>query len=92
MNLKRAWITQMPPLGWAVIGLSCVAASMPHARANTLIPLGAASNYVILYNDTGGHNLHVTNDTVGGNVGVGGTGKVQFSGPGTITGSVIFGR
>src|SRR5262249_42098563 len=46
----------------------------------------AAGDYGVLYTGTGGHNLSITNVTIGGNVGVGGTGHVQFSGPGTITG------
>src|SRR5262249_22642855 len=52
--------------------------------------LGAAGDYAVLYEGTGGHNLSITNVTVGGNVGVGGTGKVQFSGPGAITGRLDF--
>src|SRR5262249_50326341 len=39
---------------------------------------------------TGGHNLSITNVTINGNIGVGGTGVVQFSGPGTITGRLDF--
>jgi uncharacterized repeat protein (TIGR01451 family) len=48
--------------------------------------LGAAGDYAVLYEGIGGHNLSITNVSIGGNVGVGGTGKVQFSGPGTVTG------
>jgi uncharacterized repeat protein (TIGR01451 family) len=48
--------------------------------------LGAAGDYAVLYEGTGGHNLSITNVSIGGNVGVGGTGHVQFSGPGAITG------
>ena len=54
------------------------------------IPLGNAVNYVVLYEGTGGHNLSVSNVTVNGRVGVGGTGAVQFSGPGTINGELDF--
>jgi PEP-CTERM motif len=56
----------------------------------TTIPLGDASNYAVLYEGTGGHNLSITNVTINGNVGVGGTGVVQFSGPGTINGRLDF--
>jgi uncharacterized repeat protein (TIGR01451 family) len=48
--------------------------------------LGAAGDYAVLYEGIGGHNLQITNVSIGGNVGDGGTGKVQFNGPGTITG------
>ena len=44
----------------------------------------------MLYEGTGGHNLSITNVTVNGNIGVGGTGAVQFSGPGTIAGNLDF--
>ncbi len=48
------------------------------------------SNFAILYEGAGGHNLQITNVTVNGNIGVGGTAAVQFSGPGTISGSLEF--
>jgi PEP-CTERM motif len=56
----------------------------------TSIPLGDASHYAVLYEGTGGHNLSISNVTIDGNVGVGGTGVVQFSGPGTIDGRLDF--
>src|SRR5207247_972115 len=48
--------------------------------------LGGAVDYAVLYTGTGGHNFSITNVGIHGNVGVAGTGVVQFSGPGTITG------
>ena len=54
------------------------------------VPLGAAADYAVLYEGTGGHNLQITNVTINGNIGVGGTGKVQFNGPGTINGRLDF--
>jgi uncharacterized repeat protein (TIGR01451 family) len=48
--------------------------------------LGVAGQYGVLYEGTGGRNLSITNVVIGGNVGVGGTGHVAFSGPGAITG------
>jgi hypothetical protein len=54
------------------------------------VPLGAAADYAVLYEGTGGHNLQITNVTINGNIGVGGTGAVHFSGPGTITGRLDF--
>lgn len=68
--------------------LLAVATSSAHA---TLIQIGSnASNYGLLYEGAGGHNLAITNVTVNGNVGVGGTGVVQDSGPSTIVGNVDF--
>lgn len=60
------------------------------ANAATMLPLGAAADFAVLYDGTGGHNLSISNDTISGNVGVGGTGQVQFSGPGTIDGAMDF--
>jgi hypothetical protein len=54
------------------------------------IPLGTAANYGVLYEGAGGHNISISNVTVNGNVGVGGTGVVQFSGPGIINGRLDF--
>ena len=51
---------------------------------------GDAGGYTVLYEGTGGHNLQITNVSIGGNVGVGGTGHVQFNGPGTIGGRLDF--
>jgi len=61
----------------------------PEARADGF-SLGGAANYAVLYEGTGGHNLSISNVTVNGNVGVGGSGVVQFSGPGTISGELDF--
>ena len=52
--------------------------------------LGLGGQYAVLYEGMGGHNLSISNVTVNGNVGVGGTGHVQFSGPGTIGGRLDF--
>ncbi|HLZ73849.1 PEPxxWA-CTERM sorting domain-containing protein [Phenylobacterium sp.] len=60
------------------------------ATAATELPLGAAANFTVLYTGTGGHNLSISNDIITGAIGVGGTGKVQFSGPGTIGGALDF--
>jgi hypothetical protein len=69
--------------------LFLLVSSTPPSRA-TNIPLGDAANYSVLYEGTGGHNLSISNVTVNGNVGVGGAGVVQFSGPGTINGRLDF--
>jgi hypothetical protein len=63
------------------------AITMPASGA---LILGDAANYVVLYEGTGGHNLQITNVTVNGNIGVGGTGVVQDNGPSTINGMVDF--
>jgi PEP-CTERM motif-containing protein len=52
--------------------------------------LGDAANYVVMYEGSGGHTLHITNVTVDGNIGVGGTGRVADSGPSTIVGQLDF--
>lgn len=69
-----------------VMGLTvaCVA-----GRADTL-PLGLAANYAVLYEGTGGHNLQITNVTINGSIGVGGTGAIQDGGPSTIVGAIDF--
>jgi hypothetical protein len=68
--------------------LILAAFTIPRASADLI--LGDASNYVVLYEGTGGHNLQITNVTVNGNIGVGGTGVVQDNGPSTINGEVDF--
>jgi uncharacterized repeat protein (TIGR01451 family)/choice-of-anchor A domain-containing protein len=66
------------------------ATSASDIGGSTSTTLGAAGNYAVLYEGTGGHNLQITNVTINGNVGVGGTGNVHFSGPGTIGGRLDF--
>ena len=83
------------PAGRARIGLTFLAVAVmstlaiPQARGDSL-PLGIASKYGVLYEGNGGHNLQITNVTINGNIGVGGTGVVQYSGPGTIKGQLDF--
>jgi hypothetical protein len=60
------------------------------AGAGASAYLGIAGNYGVLYTGTGGHNLQITNVAINGNVGVGGTGAVQFGGPGSIGGRLDF--
>ena len=60
------------------------------ASSNPALNVGGVSGYTVLYEGTGGHNLQITNVNVGGNIGVGGTGHVQFNGPGTIGGRLDF--
>ncbi|HET9401205.1 MAG TPA: PEP-CTERM sorting domain-containing protein [Candidatus Acidoferrales bacterium] len=50
-----------------------------------------ASNYVVLFEGGGtGNHLNITNVTINGNIGVGGSGLVAFSGPGAINGRLDF--
>jgi len=72
-----------------VLGSLAVGLAIPSA-ASAGFALGSAGDYVVLYEGTGGHNLQITNVTINGNVGVGGTGVVHFSGPGTINGNLDF--
>jgi hypothetical protein len=60
---------------------SLAALATQQARADS-IPLADAANYGVLYSGLGGNQLSTTNVTISGNVGVGGTGTVGFSGPG----------
>jgi PEP-CTERM motif-containing protein len=77
-------------IGLIFLAMALMAAvTVPEARGDS-IPLGAASNYAVLYQGTGGHNLQITNVTINGNIGVGGSGVVQDNGPSTINGQVDF--
>src|ERR1700686_3812266 len=70
--------------------LVLLAFALPSAQA-TEVNIGLnASQYVVLYEGIGGHNLQITNVTKDGNIGVGGTGKVKDSGPSTIAGRLDF--
>jgi hypothetical protein len=64
------------------------AVAAPQARADFLI--GDASNFGVLYEGTGGHTLQITNVTVNGNMGIGGTGKVNVGGPAILNGALYF--
>ncbi len=68
------------------------ALSVREARADGILvgSLADAANYAVLYSGTGGNTAHISNVTVNGNIGIGGTGQVDFSGPGTINGRLDF--
>jgi hypothetical protein len=59
----------------AFAGMTALA--IPQARADFITQCGCsdALNYGILFEGGGGGTLNVTNDTINGNVGIGGTGK-----------------
>jgi len=71
-----AWVTALAVMGMII----------PEARADLIV--GDATNYTVLYEGTGGHNLQITNVIVNGNLGVGGTGVVQDSGPAVLAGGL----
>jgi len=73
----------------AFVVLLLAVVAVPRARA-TSFTLGVAGNYAVLYEGGGGNTLQITNVTVTGNVGVGGTGQANLGGPGTITGRLDF--
>jgi hypothetical protein len=75
---------------FAILCFFCIAEIAPQQVRADNLPLGLAANYSVLYEGTGGHNLQITNVTINGSVGVGGTGKVQFGGPGVIAGNLDF--
>lgn len=61
------------------------------ANGSALIPIGSdADNYAVLYEGTDGHTLHVSNATINGNVGVGGTGVVKCDGHADLDGTLNF--
>jgi hypothetical protein len=72
---------------FAVVAFMLLPATPARAIGFTL---DGAGDYAVLYEGTGGHTLSITNVTVNGNIGVGGTGEVAFSGPGTINGRLDF--
>lgn len=72
---------------WTAMLLAICASSSAFADG---FSLGAATNYAVLYEGNGGNQLSITNVTVNGNIGVGGTGTVAFGGPGTINGNLDF--
>ncbi len=74
----------------ALAALLLVVLAAPSAQANEVAIGVNASQYAVLYEGTGGHNLQINNVTINGNVGVGGTGKVQDSGPSTVNGRLDF--
>lgn len=77
----------------ALLVVVCAVALVSFSAADAIaddIPLGGAANYAVLYTGGGGNQLSITNVTINGNVGVGGTGTVAFSGPGTINGELDF--
>lgn len=73
-----------------VAALALAVLAVPSTRANEVAIGVSASQYAVLYEGTGGKNLSISNVTINGNVGIGGTGVVQFSGPGTIKGRLDF--
>ncbi len=56
---------------------------------NPALNVGGLANYAVLYEGTGNNQLSISNDTINGNIGIGG-GQVQFNGPGTIHGELDF--
>jgi hypothetical protein len=88
----------LPSCGAIAVLLAAGATS----SADSIIDLGAASNYAILFEGGGNNTLQITNVTTNtagtgagqgggiGNIGVGGTGKATVSGPSTVGGSIGF--
>jgi uncharacterized repeat protein (TIGR01451 family) len=56
---------------------------------NPALNVSGISAYTVLYEGTGNNQLSINNDTIFGNIGVGG-GQVQFNGPGIIKGRMDF--
>ena len=60
------------------------------AHADSLFLPGGAGDFGVLYEGHGGNTLSFNNSNLTGNIGIGGTGKFQGNGPGTINGSIDF--
>ncbi len=56
---------------------------------NPALNVGGLAGYTVLYEGSGNNQLSIANDTIDGNIGVGG-GQVQFNGPGSIGGRLDF--
>jgi len=87
--MKTKWIN------YAGAGAVVVTTVMGASSANaTGFTLGAAAQYIILYEGNGGHHLAINNfGTTGiwtGDIGIAGTGTLAASGPGTMDGNVNF--
>ena len=74
----------------ALTALLLVLLAVPSIRATEVAIGVSASQYAVLYEGTGGNTMHITNVTINGNVGVGGTGKVSDSGPSAVNGRLDF--
>jgi PEP-CTERM motif len=72
----------------ALIAAALVATSA--ACSAGMIALGQASNFAVLYEGGGVHQLGFNNSSIAGNLGIGGSGKFAGSNPGTITGDLEF--
>ena len=75
---------------WGVFPVTLLFGAVTIQQASAALILGDAANYVVLYEGTGGHNVQITNVTVNGNIGVGGSGVVQDNGPSIIKGGIDF--
>jgi hypothetical protein len=76
----------------ALGALVCMVAAPP-ARGDIISEIGGDTrNFVVLYEGTGGktYQLNQNNGTITGNIGIGGTGKLAATGPGTIYGNIDF--
>jgi choice-of-anchor A domain-containing protein len=74
----------------AVIGLLVAVASISQASASTFVISGDATNFAVLYEGTGGHQLQTNNSNITGNIGIGGTGRFAPAG-GCVGNCVITG-
>ncbi len=67
----------------------CVAA-VPGSKAFATIQLGAAANFGVI-SDAGVPSLQINNGDITGNIGIANlSGQFQASGPGTVTGNILF--
>jgi hypothetical protein len=78
---------------YGLMAAAMIAFSVPQAHAGFISSVSTASNYAVLYEGQGNHQLSISNVTINGNIGVGGsptTAVVEDTGPSTIAGRLDF--
>lgn len=87
--LSRAYFA-VPLVAFCIVAPRSARASF-FSQLQSLNPGDNSLNFGVLYTGGGnGNQLSLTNVTINGNIGVGGTGKVALSGPGTVNGFLDF--
>jgi hypothetical protein len=89
-----------PWKGWVVLaaafGIAPLALTSANAASLAGYDLGDAANYGVLFEGGGGNQLNINNGpginglAMNGDIGIGGTGTLQLSGPLTLNGNVDF--
>jgi hypothetical protein len=76
---------------FAALGVLVCIIAAPSARGDIISEIGGdTGDFVVLYEGLGGNQLNQNQGTITGNIGIGGTGQFDASGPGTINGNIDF--